>query len=80
MDENEIELPLAISMELKDLKDLLFHAEKCAEDLVAEIETRHPKTDDPIAHRRRERDLVEARWLLSNIPKLQIKYNTWYFG
>lgn len=65
--------PVYFQVEVKDLENLLARAQACAEDLVAEIEAANPG-DHPVTVRRRERDTVEARWLLSAIPALRVKY------
>ena len=66
--------PVTVQIELKDLENLIERAQRCAEDLVVEVERSSPG-DDPVVVRRRERDLIEARWLLSAIPALKVKYN-----
>ena len=65
---------VSVQIELKDLENLIERAQRCAEDLVAEVERSNPG-NDPVTIRRRERDLTEARWLLSAIPALKVKYN-----
>lgn len=65
--------PTVVAMELKDLENLVSRAQACAEDLVAEVEAANPG-DHPVTVRRRERDTSEARWLLSALPALRMKY------
>ena len=61
-------------VEIGDLENLMSYARRCAEDLIAEVEGANPG-DHPVTVRRRERDTSEARWLLSALPALKIKYN-----
>ena len=64
---------VTMAVDIKDLENLLNFAEACAEDLVSEVEAQNPG-DHPVTVRRRERDTIEARWLLSAIPALRVKY------
>ena len=65
--------PVRIGVEVKDMENLLQYARECAEDLIAEVEAANPG-DHPVTVRMRQRDTMAARWLLSAIPALCIKY------
>lgn len=65
--------PVCKEIEVKDLENLMSRAQHCAEDLVAEVEARSSGTA-PGAHRRQSRDTEHARWLLSALPALRLKY------
>ena len=64
---------VCMSVEVKDLENLFSRAQACAEDLIAEIEAANPG-DHPVTVRRRDRDTIEARWIISAIPALRVKY------
>lgn len=66
--------PVSKRVEVKDLENLFQRAQECAEDLVAEVAAANPG-DHPVTVRRRNRDTESARWLLSALPALRIKYN-----
>ena len=65
--------PVTMAVEVKDLETLMTRARECAEDLVAEVEAANPG-DHPVTVRRRQRDTEAARWLLSALPALAVKY------
>lgn len=65
--------PVCVPVEVKDLENLFRYARECAEDLVAEVEAANPG-DHPVVIRKRQRDTQGARWLLSALPALAIKY------
>ena len=65
--------PVFISVEVKDFENIINRARECAEDLIAEVEAANPG-DDPVTVRRRKRDTEAARWLLSSLPALCVKY------
>ena len=65
--------PVKIGVEVKDMENLIRYARECAEDLIAEVEAANPG-DHPVTVRRRQRDTMPARWLLSASPALSIKY------
>ena len=65
------------SIDVKDLENLFRSSRECAEDLIAEVEDANPG-DDPVTVRRRNRDTKEARWLLSALPALAMKYDIEY--
>lgn len=65
--------PVCQSVEVKDLENLFRFARECAEDLMVEVERANPG-DHPVTVRRRHRDTESARWLLSALPALAMKY------
>lgn len=65
--------PVKIGVEVKDFENILRYARECAEDLIAEVDAANPG-DHPVTVRRRDRDTMAARWLLSAIPALCVKY------
>ena len=62
-----------VAIETKDIENLIARAKECAEDLIAEIEAANPG-NHPVTVRRRNRDTEAARWILSAIPALCLKY------
>ncbi|MEM6934573.1 MAG: hypothetical protein AAF526_13475 [Pseudomonadota bacterium] len=71
---DDLQRPGTQFIETKDLENIFIRARQCAEDLIAEVEGANPG-DHPVTVRRRERDTVDARWLLEALPALASKYD-----
>ena len=65
--------PVQIRLDVKDVENLMDYAQRCAEDLLVAGRALHPG-DDSVSIRHRDRATVEARWLLSALPALRVKY------
>ena len=70
--------PVCVSVELKDLENLVRFAQECAEDLEVEV-AKNITGNDPISLRHKSRATTASRWLLSAIPALRIKYTLGQF-
>lgn len=65
--------PVCIEVERRDLENLMMRAQHCAEDLISEVAARRSDAV-PGAERRQQRDTEHARWLLSALPALRMRY------